>query len=229
MRAVVEDLRVEGLTLSLVGGGRLAQVARMGPRPGLDVGPLFQIPMDPPFGAAVVAYGRPEDHERWLAGVPDPESRRHLGLVLDALRTHGVAVWRLDAATELLSEAIFASQAVIDRLAATRRDTPEGRVSLLSLFDRLGMSVADLAAEGAVPIAYLEAPIFDSDGATCYVLEVHVLQDAVTRADLAAIVARARAAADQLTVECGGAPRTFAPLPVRAARGRQPRRTGTSR
>lgn len=231
MRAVVDDLRVEGLTLSLVGGGRLAQVARMGPRPGLDVGPLFQIPMDPPFGAAVVAYARSEDQEAWLAGVPDPESREHLGRVLGTLRTHGVAVWRLDAATELLSEAIFASQAVIDRLAAARRDVPDGRVSILSLFDRLGMSVADLAGDGPVPVAYLEAPIFDPDGHTCYVLEVHVLRDAVTRAELAAIVSRARAAADELTVECGGARRTFEPLPVSTgrSRARQPRRTGTRR
>jgi DNA-binding IclR family transcriptional regulator len=229
MRGVLDDLEVEGLTLSLVGGGRLAQVARMGPRPGLDVGPLFQIPMYPPFGAAVVAYGRPEDQARWLAEVPDAESREHLRRVLDTLRTHGVAVWRLDAATELLSEAIFASQAVIDRLAATRRDVPEGRVSLLSLFDRLGMSVDDLTRSEPVSVAYLEAPIFDLDGNTCYVLEVHVLRDELPRPELGAIVARARAAADELTLECGGVLRAFQPLPSPAASRRQPSRTGTRR
>jgi DNA-binding IclR family transcriptional regulator len=229
MRRLLDELDVQGLTLSLVGGGRLAQVARMGAQTGLDVGPLFQIPMYPPFGAAVVAYGRPEEQQRWLAEVPDAESRRHLDRVLETLRAHGVAVWRLDAATELLSEAIFASQAVIDRLASARRDVPSGRVSLLSLFDRLGMSVDDLARPDPVSVAYLEAPVFDGDGTTCYVLEVHVLRDDLSRSELHEIVARARSAADELTLECGGAVRPFAALPAPARGARQPSRTGTNR
>ena len=212
MRPVVDELGVEGLTLSLVGRGRLAQVTRVGPRTGVDVGPLFQLPMYPPFGAAVVAFDDRDDEERWLAEVPDPESRVHLRCVLETLRTHGVAVWRLDAVTELLSEAIFASQALIDRLASPRRETTEGRASLLSLFDRLGMSVEDLKQREPVPVAYLEAPVFDPEGRTCYVLELHVLRDALPPTELHQIVARLRIAAEELTNECGGRQRSFEPL-----------------
>ncbi len=212
MRAVVEELGVEGATLSLVGRGRLSQVARIGPRSSLDVGPLFQLPMYPPFGAAVVAFGRPADEQRWLAEVSDEASHEPLRRVLDAVRTTGVAVWRLDAVTELLSEAIFASQTMIDRLTAARRTEPEGRAGLLSLFDRLGLSVADLRSSDPVPVAYLEAPIFDAEGRTCYVLEVHVLRESVTHPEMARIVATARATADELTRECGGSVRTFEAL-----------------
>ena len=158
-----------------------------------------------------------------------PSRAEHLDRVLEALRAHGVAVWRLDAATELLSEAIFASQAVIDRLAAARRDVPDGRVSLLGMFDRLGMSVDDLARPDPVSVAYLEAPVFDADGTTCYVLEVHVLRDALPRAQLGDIVDRARAAADELTLECGGAARRFAPLTHARATSRERTRSGAAR
>jgi hypothetical protein len=212
MRGLVDDLGVEGVTLSLVGGGRLAQVARLGPRPGLDVGPLFQIPMYPPFGAAVVAFGTEADEARWLDEVPDRGSHGPLRVVLESVRTAGVAVWRLDAVTELLSEAIFASQAMIDRLTSSRRGEPEGRTGLLSLFDRLGLSVDELRSSAALPVAYLEAPVFDAEGNACYVLEVHVLREAVSHRDRARIVASARAAADALTRECGGTVRSFAAI-----------------
>jgi hypothetical protein len=74
----------------------------------------------------------------------------------------------------------------------------------VALFDRLGLSVDDLASPSPVAIAYLEAPVFDPEGRTCYVLEVHVLRETVPRAELGAIVARVRSAADELTLECGG-------------------------
>lgn len=213
MRAVLDDDDLEGLTLSLVEGGRLAQVARVGPRTGPDLGPLFQIPMHPPFGASVIAFGRDDEQRRWLEQVPEPDSRARLELVLECLRVHGVAVWQLDAATELLTEAILASQAVIDRLTATRRAGVDGRASLLSLFDQLGMSVDDLAAADPVAVAYVEAPVFDPDGSACYVLEAHVLREAVDRAALAGIVARVRRAADELTAACGGFVPAFVPVP----------------
>jgi DNA-binding IclR family transcriptional regulator len=212
MHSLVDDLGVEGATLSLVGGGRLAQVARVGPRSRLEVAPLFQIPMYPPFGAAVVAFGGHDDEERWLAEVADEGAHEPLRQVLEALRETGVAVWRLDAVTELLSEAIFASQAMIDRLTTSRRGEPEGRAPILSLFDRLGLSVAELRAGGPVPVAYLEAPVFDGGGRTCYVLELHVLDDAVGRRAMAGMVRASRAAADELTRECGGAVRPFEAL-----------------
>ena len=144
--------------------------------------------------------------------MPDRGAHDPLGVVLDAVRTVGVAVWRLDAVTELLSEAIFASQAMIDRLTTGRRGEPEGRAGLLSLFDRLGLSVDELRSAEPLPVAYLEAPVFDAEGNTCYVLEVHVLREAVGHRELARIVGSSRAAADALTRECGGTVRTFAPI-----------------
>jgi DNA-binding IclR family transcriptional regulator len=228
MRAVLDDLGLEGLTLSLVEGDRLAQVARVGPHTGPDLGPLFQVPLHPPFGAPVMAFSRSDEQERWLSQVRDPASRAGLLLVLEAVRVHGVAVWKLDAVTELLTEAILASQALIDRLATAGRGGSDGRASLLGLFDQLGMSVADLAADDEVAVAYIEAPVFDPDGVVCYLLEAHVLRESVARPDLARIVERVRAAADELTLACGGVAPAFAPVPV-PARGRQPRRTGTAR
>ncbi len=71
----------------------------------------------------------------------------------------------------------------------------------------------DLAEDTPVPVAYMEAPVFDPEGRACYVLEVHVLRESVPRPELGDIVATVRKAADELTEECGGRTPTFIPLP----------------
>jgi DNA-binding IclR family transcriptional regulator len=214
MTRLFEELRVEGVALSLIDGGRWARVARVGSPTAVDAGPMFKMPFIPPFGAVVAAFAPEREQRAWLDLVSDQAVRQHLRRLLETVRQQGVAVWRFDAHTQFISDAIFAAHsAVISKLTSPDSDSGNRLSSLLHELARLGYLAPELQSKRSFAVAYLEAPIFDADGRTCYELEVHVLRDAVTKAELTDIVARIRVAAAELTAACGGRqPLVFGPL-----------------
>ncbi len=166
---------------------------------------MFRMPFIPPFGAVVLAFASDREQQAWLDLVSDRAVRRHLSQLLATVRQQGVAVWRFDAHTQFISDAIFASHSAQGALQA--------RAVLSSLLDelaRLGYLAPELRSKRSFSVAYLEAPIFDADGRTCYELEVHVLRDAVSRAELKEIVTGLRRGAAELTAACGGTAPLFA-------------------
>jgi DNA-binding IclR family transcriptional regulator len=213
MKRLMDELGVEAIGLSLIDGAHQSRVARVGTPTGPEAGPLFEMPLFPPFGAVVAAFEPDREQVRWLDQVSDPAVRNHLRSLLESVRHYGAAVWRFDAQTQFISEAIFASQSLMSRLTAGQNDDERGRLpSLLHDLARLGYLSGDLRAKRALSVAYLEAPIFAADGRTCYQLEVHVLRDAVSKNELRTILIQLRAAADELTLVCGGKPASFSRL-----------------
>jgi DNA-binding IclR family transcriptional regulator len=215
MKRLYAELEVEGVSLSLIDGNQWARVTRVGSPTGVDVGPMFRMPLIPPFGAVVVAFGTEREQRAWLDLVSDRAVRQHLQRLLETVRQQGVALWRFDAYTQFISDAIFASHSVaISKLASPSSDADSGRLSrLLHELARLGYLESEIQAKRSFSVAYLEAPIFDADGRTCYELEVHVLREAVSKKELKEIVARIRDAADELTIACGGKARSFGSSP----------------
>jgi DNA-binding IclR family transcriptional regulator len=214
MNRLLEELEVEGVALSLIDGNQWARVARVGLPTGVDFGPMFRMPLVPPFGAVVAAFGTDREQRAWLDLAGDRAVRQHLQRLLETVRQQGVAIWRYDAQTQFISDAIFASSSAVTKWTSTPAGSgaadSNGRFSsLLNDLARLGYLAADLSSRRSFPVAYLEAPIFDADGRTCYELEVHVLREAVSKKDLKNIVARLRIAAGELTAVCGGKTRSF--------------------
>jgi DNA-binding IclR family transcriptional regulator len=206
MNRLLEELAVEGVGLSLVEGHQLARVARVGAPTAVDAGPMFRMPLVPPFGVVVAAFGSDREQRAWLDLVGDPAVRKHLKRLLETVREQGVAVWRFDAQTQFISDAIFASNSALISNWTAR---PEGAVNahlsgLLQDLASLGYLAHELASKRPVSVAYLEAPVFDADGRTCYELEVHVLREAVSKKELTNIISHLRMAADELTAACGG-------------------------
>jgi DNA-binding IclR family transcriptional regulator len=206
MNRLLADLDVEGVGLSLVDGNQLARVARAGLPTGAEVGPMFRMPLVPPFGAVVAAFGTNREQAAWLDLMGDRVVRKHLRQLLETVRQQGVAVWRFDAQTQFISDAIFASNSAVVSSWTARPDAASGArlAGLLQDLARLGYLAADLQSKRSFPVAYLEAAIFDADGRTCYELEVHVLRDSVSKKELNTIITRLRDAAAELTDACGG-------------------------
>ena len=207
MNRLIEELAVEGVGLSLIDGRQLARVARVGAPTAVDAGPMFRMPLVPPFGAVVAAFAADRDQRSWLDLVGDRAVRRHLKQLLETVRQQGVAVWRFDAQTQFISDAIFASNSTS---MSTWTAAPSGAAAnghlagLLQDLARLGYVAADFSSKRVFSVAYLEAPIFDADGRTCYQLEVHVLRESVGKRELTNMVTHLRSAADELTLACGG-------------------------
>jgi DNA-binding IclR family transcriptional regulator len=207
MNRLFDELDVKGIALSLIDGNQWARVTRVGSPTGVDVGPMFRMPLIPPFGAVVVAFGTDREQRTWLDLVGDRAVRQHLQHLLETVRQQGVAIWRFDAYTQFISDAIFASHsAFVSKLLASPPDADSSRrlTGLLHELARLGYLASEIQSKRSFSVAYLEAPIFDADGRTCYELEVHVLREAVSKQELKDIVARIRIAADELTAACGG-------------------------
>jgi len=205
IKELAASLDIKGVSLSLINDGHMTQVARAGStRDWVDVGPLLRLPVFPPFGAVVVAFGTRREREGWLAQVGDESTREHLQTFLATVRDYGAAVWRLDAQTQLISEAIIASHALTPRSATQHHEAilNDRLATLLHTLSRLGFSAGDLQSAATLPISYIEMPVFDVDGRPCYELELHVMREKVSHQELQEIVGRTGEAAAALTRAC---------------------------
>lgn len=217
MRELVHRLDIEAVTLSRLDNGFLTLVETVHRNPDFDVRPAFRLPMFPPFGAAVAAFGTEAERADWVALIADPAVAEHVTRVLDFVRRHGVAIWHHDRAGQLLERSVAANGALNRRLGMQNCD-PAAQRELAELALALGRSgyVARQLRPGKEPFAvsYLAAPVFDALGQPCFSLELHVLRPDVGLARLRDLVAAVRAAADDLTAACGGDPTTHTWLPL---------------
>lgn len=213
MRELVHRLDIQAVTLSRVDNGFLTLVETVHRNPDFDVRPAFRLPMFPPFGAAVAAFGNEAERARWVALVDDRGVADHVGRVLEFVRRHGVAIWRHDRAGQLLERSIAANGS-FNRRTGLQACEPAAQRELAELalaLGRSGYTSAELRASKApFAVSYLAAPVFDAIGQPCFSLELHVLRADVSRPRLTELVAAVRAAADDLTQACGGDPTTQA-------------------
>lgn len=218
MRELVHRLDIEAVTLSRLDNGFLTLVETVHRNPDFDVRPAFRLPMFPPFGAAVVAFGSEAERANWVGLVDDREVADHIARVLDFVRRHGVAIWHHDRAGQLLERSVAANGALNRRLGVQPCDATAQR-ELAELALALGRSgyIARQLRPGKAPFAvsYIAAPVFDAVAQPCFSLELHVLRTDVTLDRLRELVAAVREAADNLTQISGGDPAqlTWQPLP----------------
>jgi DNA-binding IclR family transcriptional regulator len=218
MRELVHRLDIEAVTLSRLDNGFLTLVETVHRNPDFDVRPAFRLPMFPPFGAAIVAFGSATERQRWVQLVADRDVAEHISRVLDFVRRHGVAVWQHDRAGQLLERTVAANGALNRRLGLQNCDpTVQRELAELALaLGRSGYTSRQLRpGKDPFAVSYLAAPVFDAVGQPCFSLELHVLRADVALDRLRELVHALRAAADELTGACGGDATQFAwpPLP----------------
>jgi DNA-binding IclR family transcriptional regulator len=210
IEALVADLPVESVGLSLIDGGYTTRVARAGTGTWVSVGPVLRLPIFPPFGAVAVAFGSKRQQARWLDHVGDDATRSQLATFLEVVRKEGVAVWRLDAQTQYVAEAILATHAFAADSRSPRIDGQHGRqATLLHALSRSGYTAEEVRDSASLPISYIATPVFDQSSRPCYELEAHVLRT-IARKDYQRIIDRLKEASNELTVACGGAARPLA-------------------
>lgn len=189
-------------SLSRVAADHTSLVASYGRhRPG--AGDLTRLPIFPPFGAVVMAFRTAAERRDWLANTPDAATREHLEQFLSTVRTEGVGIWRLDDAMEQVNEAIRTMST-----ATGRTDLPQLSQVLLRI--GRGYLAADLDHPGLLPVSYMAAPVLGRDGRPQFEVELHVLRPDAPPSDVRNLAAELLAVADELTVRCGGVPRSAA-------------------
>lgn len=217
MRELVHRLDLAAVTLSRLDNGFLTLVETVHRNPGFDVRPSFQLPMFPPFGAAVAAFGREAEREQWVGLVADRGVRAHIAELLTFIRRHGVAIWNHDRAGQLLQRNIASSGVLKPRLGIQPCNTAVHRelAELALALGRSGFTAAQVRpAKAPFAVSYIAAAVFDALDQPCFSLELHVLRPDVSLPRLRELTAALRRAADELTVTCGGDPTHFTWTPL---------------
>ncbi|MCF8610540.1 MarR family transcriptional regulator [Gordonia sp. HY285] len=166
-----------GVTVSRLVDDRMTVVAKVHspirPVPGLGLGQTLTVSY--PAVAAVMAWRAPADQLRWQGDRPDNGDRARA--VLDSVRELGYAAYRpmsSDASlVESLADLLSAVGPMLIDPAVRRTATRQ----LAGLTSRAYLS-DDLAADEALPVSYLAAPVFHH-GEADYELQLGVLRSAV--------------------------------------------------
>jgi DNA-binding IclR family transcriptional regulator len=148
------------------------------------------VPLKPPLGLVLVAWGGPEDFDRWLdsAELTDEQRERH--------RTERAAVRELGFVAEAAPE---------DQSTTTLAGTLEERPSpyrdrrlhrLLTAHDDGAHVLVDLAADRSFPVSTIGAPVLDRSGRVSLSLSLVVFQERLSGAEICEMGARLRTAAD---------------------------------
>jgi DNA-binding IclR family transcriptional regulator len=145
------------------------------------------IPLRPPFGAAVVAWGDGAAVERWLALAP-PGARDGYRKALDAIRRRGFVV---EAPATSLTD-------VVARLGATGRPLPELVEDLAGTLDDAALP-ARIEPGRRYLVSAVNAPVFDDAGAVVLVIAVLNLPGVLTGREVTAIGRRLVDATSRLT------------------------------
>jgi DNA-binding IclR family transcriptional regulator len=185
------------LTLLAQFGG----VSRLGT--GLAIGIRF--PLQPPYGAAIIAH-RPEvEQRRWIERAAlDGHQRDQWSTILAGIRRRGVGAWKPGP------QGTSAREATLLLLGAVSADPPPQALHqrLVELLAQLGdrpLSDAELDSDVEVPVGYLTAATFDEDDVG-YEIALHVERAAMSRSDRTMRVNRLLEAVTRLAAERPAAP-----------------------
>lgn len=137
------------------------------------------LPLRAPAGAAVLAFADEQVQRSWLA-TAGADQRGELSALLDRIRATGVGVWGIDAADpstlDVLSE-------VVELLSQDpgRRGLRARVLALLANISGRPYGADELVDDTPLPLSYLVAPVFGSDGRAAWELQIGPLASAVAR------------------------------------------------
>jgi DNA-binding IclR family transcriptional regulator len=164
--------------------------------PGVSTGTRF--PLEPPFGAAIVAHWSVDDQRQWIerTGLGEPEQRAWRS-ALASIRRRGVGAWRLEPHNATVREATLR---LIEAISAhpTEHHLRRQVVELLALLGSRALTDAELDGNDDLPVGYLAAAAFDEDD-TGYQIELHVNQADMSPTERRAAVRRLSAAASRIS------------------------------
>ncbi|BCI80532.1 IclR family transcriptional regulator [Mycobacterium sp. SMC-18] len=162
---------------------------------GVDTG--ARLPMTAPLGVSVMAYRNKQSQHDWIDTAPAAH-RPVLQALLRQVRRSGVAVFGADgAALEILE--------VVGEVVGLLAEHPRSgalRQRLFQFLSRLSArpyTTEELAADAALSISYLSAPVFDRGGNAVYELQIGCLRSQVSRAERDEYVREIRSTAATLT------------------------------
>ncbi|MFQ6392912.1 helix-turn-helix domain-containing protein [Nocardia sp. KC 131] len=188
-----------GATLSRIEPHRLTVLeVRHGPArvvPGIPVG--HRIPLQFPAGASVMPWRAAAEQNAWLAAAPDGD-RRTASTLLALVRARGVAVFRPladDAGmVELLADLLGAMGPELLKPHLRTRTLRQ----LASLTSR-PYTKSELDSDTTLPLSYLAAPVFDTEGTAAYEVQLGPLSTATTKPERDEYIAATLDAARALT------------------------------
>jgi DNA-binding IclR family transcriptional regulator len=199
LASLVDDLGYP-CTLTRADRAHLTVVARHGDRgrlpPGVTVGSRF--PLEPPYGAVIMAWRPEAERNAWLAAAPGgPSEAEHLRQFIDTIEDRGYGVWRLDESNRTVFEAMLC---LVSTLGAQsqRPDVRKQVTRVLGALGHHGYTAGELDAS-TLAVTYVVAPVFDREGIPRYEIELAVLDPAVTHERLEHIGDRLLVAARRLT------------------------------
>lgn len=160
-----------------------------------------RLPLRAPAGAAVIAFADEARQRRWLGTLPR-EAQAETAAVLEQIRTTGVGVWGIGAADPGTLDVLAD---VVELLAEDpSQHTLRARVlALLAGISGRPYGARDLDSNDALPISYLVAPVFDSDGRAVWELQIGPLRSAVTPAERARYIEQLTRTARELDARTG--------------------------
>ena len=192
-----------GATLSRIGRGELTVLNKQqgGPRsiPGLPVGQA--IPLAYPAGASVMPWLPATEQATWLSTAPDGYDGQAAELLRSATEQR-VVVFRPVSDDGSLVDVLAD---LLDAIGDDIRD-PDLRTRVirqLSTLTARPYTADDLDSPDALPVSYLAAPVFTSDGSARHEIQLGPLQPAVSKKERHEYIAAVRAAADALSTALG--------------------------
>ncbi|MFC8381141.1 helix-turn-helix domain-containing protein [Nocardia sp. NPDC057272] len=195
LQGLAEDVDC-GVALVVVDGAEIlfsAVVENRGRIPaGISVG--TRLPLIPPAAATIVAHSSDLLRQPWLAAA-EPGDRVKFEQLLGDIHVVGAAVWGVDSRSVATLDVLAD---VVDHLAhdPVSRTLRERVLALLGEISGTAYRPAELDTDMALPISYVSAPVFGSDGDVLAELIVGPMRAAVSRAErdryLAAVIAAAK-------------------------------------
>jgi hypothetical protein len=140
-----------------------------------------RIPLQPPWGASVIAHSTAAAQKLWLRSAAQPDQVPTFEALLDQIRHHGVAVFGSD------SQIGFGSLDVLSDVVAHLHEQPapgplrERVIGLLGNISGRPHSPEDLNSDKDLPVSYVSAPVFDRHGRALWELQIGPLRPAVSR------------------------------------------------
>ena len=171
--------------------------------PGIQAGQRYML--RPLHGAAVVAWRSQAEIERWISQALEGEDTHRLRCVLAGIRELGYGVWRLEpTSASILGE-------IGDIVNRLRRSPNSVELrwklwQLLGLFAGHGYTPDELNSQSHFSVAYIIAPVFDSNGEVRYTLDLHVLLAEMTAEEIRGCARRLLASAAHLAQRLEGLP-----------------------
>jgi DNA-binding IclR family transcriptional regulator len=166
-----------------------------------------RIPLAPPFGPGLVAWGSQAEIDRWLARAPhaDAARLRRFEQVLAGVRSRGYTVESTNPATRRLRALLTE----LDSLSARHRPTVTELLHEVGAIEYLD---EDLLDARAYPVGVMSAPAFAGTGVAALNISVYVWSD-LTPAAIRTIGNRLLTASHAVTRSLGGTPPSGFPPP----------------